>query len=220
MATSISKSILNLLPSFLRTKIRRYRRRQIVSRWKKNGSIVPPPHQVKQLAIEEYAAAFRCKTLVETGTYLGDMVFAQLANFDKIYSVELSKELWVNAKKRFNNESNVELLNGDSGTVLYDLLPRLNDPAIFWLDGHYSGGVTAKGAKECPVFEEIDAILGKGMNDNIILIDDARMFIGANDYPDLATLENYIHKKSANYKMEVKDDIIRITPGKKEIFKS
>ena len=140
------------------------------------------------------------------------MIYAQLANFNKIYSIELSKELWVNAQKRFLQASNVELLNGDSAHILYSLVPGFKEPAVFWLDGHYSGGITAKGDKECPVVEEIDAILGESKFNHIILIDDARMFVGAHDYPDLITLEKYVQQKNPNYKMEVKDDIIRIVP--------
>jgi hypothetical protein len=42
--------------------------------------------------------------------------------------------------------------------VLPLIIKDLNEPAIFWLDGHYSSGITAKGDKICPIFEELDSI--------------------------------------------------------------
>ena len=54
---------------------------------------------------------------------------------------------------------NVELLHGDSGTELGNVMNKINQPALFWLDGHYSAGVTAKGDKDTPIYEELVCIL-------------------------------------------------------------
>ena len=129
-----------------------------LAEWEKKGRPSPPPHIVKQMAIEEYQKKFDLKLLVETGTYLGDMVEAQRNHFEKIYSVELSKKLFQRATKRFKVYSHINILNGDSGVVLNKLIQEIDKPALFWLDGHYSEGITAKGAKECPVLEELEAI--------------------------------------------------------------
>ena len=179
--------------------------------WEKNGRPSPPPHIVKQMAIEEYQEKFNTKTLVETGTYLGDMVEAQRNRFEKIYSVELSKKLFQRAVKRFKPYSHISILNGDSGIVLNKLLPGIDTPALFWLDGHYSEGITAKGAKECPVSEELQAIL-KSELPHIILIDDARLFNGTHDYPTLDEINQLYKKSSKDYSLTVKDDIIRLIP--------
>ena len=50
------------------------------------------------------------------------------------------------------------IVQGDSGKVLSEILLEINEPAIFWLDGHYTAGITARGVKECPIFEELDCI--------------------------------------------------------------
>lgn len=182
-----------------------------LAEWEKNGRPSPPPHIVKQITIEEYQKKFDLKILVETGTYLGDMIEAQRNNFEKIYSVELSKKLFQRATKRFKSYPHVTILNGDSGIVLNKLLTEIDKPTLFWLDGHYSEGITAKGTKECPVIEELAAILKSDLY-HIILIDDARLFNGTRDYPTLDEIKQIFEKNNRTYSLTVKDDIIRLIP--------
>jgi len=209
---SIEKKIMSMLPEAIAKPLKKYRKNQILQRWYRAGSPIPPPHQVKQVAIETYSTLYHCKTLIETGTYLGDMIQAQKGNFQKLYSIELSKELWEKAVARFKNDKHVQILNGDSEKVLVNLVPAMNEPVLFWLDGHYSGGVTAKGETDCPIFGEIDSILTPAAPLHVMLIDDARLFNGTQDYPTIPELEKYVFNKKTNYVVEVKDDIIRITP--------
>ena len=179
--------------------------------WERNGRPSPPPHIVKQMVIEEYQQKFHLKILVETGTYLGDMVEAQRNRFEKIYSIELSKKLFRRATERFKAYSHINILNGDSGIVLNKLLPGIDKPALCWLDGHYSGGITAKGTKECPVPEELEAILKSNFY-HIILIDDARLFNGTKDYPTVDEIKQICEKSGRKYSLTLKDDIIRLVP--------
>jgi len=178
----------------------------------KNIEFSSPGHVVKQKAIKEYQRRYHSDILVETGTYLGEMVLAQMKNFKIIYSIELDKQLWKDAAKKFSKYSNIHILRGDSGQVLKSVVPKLEEKSIFWLDGHYSGGITAKGEKECPIFEELDAILKSKIN-HVVLIDDARLFNGQRDYPTIKSLSNSILKKKPNSTIEIKDDIIRIVLG-------
>lgn len=181
-----------------------------LTEWERNGKPSPPPHIVKQKTVEEYRNKYGPDILVETGTYLGEMVEAQRENFKKIYSIELSERLFTKAKKRFKAFSHITILQGDSGIVLNKLVPSIDQPAIFWLDGHYSGGITALGEKECPVPEELNAIL-ESKFDHVILIDDARLFNGTNDYPTIEEIKGIFRAKGKNYNIETRDDIIRIT---------
>ena len=181
-----------------------------LAEWEKNGKPLPPPHIVKQMAIEEYRNKFHAEIFVETGTYLGDMVEAQRDHFKKIYSIELSEKLFNKAQKRFKDHSHVKILHGDSGTVLNKLMNEVDKPALFWLDGHYSGGITAKGEKETPIEKELEIILQAGPK-HIVLIDDARLFIGKMDYPSMAALKKKVQLLRPGSSIEVKRDIIRIT---------
>lgn len=180
--------------------------------WNKKKIEAPDAaHVLKQKAIHEYRERYKPGVFVETGTYLGDMVEAQKEYFTKVYSIELSKKLYKRAVNRFKGDTNVKLLQGDSGKVLNNLLPELKQVTLFWLDGHYSEGITAKGELECPVREEMDAIL-KSDQMHVILIDDARMFNGTHDYPTIDELKSIIAKSTKPYQFELKDDIIRLTP--------
>ena len=88
------------------------------------------------------------------------------------------------------------------------MVSSLNDPAIFWLDGHYSSGITAKGELECPIYGELDAIFSFQSLNHLILIDDARLFNGTNDYPTIPELINYVKQKNSKYTISITDDII------------
>lgn len=186
---------------------------QELTDWENNGKPFPPPHIVKQKAIAGYATQYSVAALVETGTYLGDMVEAQKNIFSKVYSIELSERLHKKAQNRFKGNDHIVLLQGDSGTKIAEVVAELKSPAVFWLDGHYSGGITAKADKECPVPEELHAIFNSPV-DHIILIDDARLFNGTQDYPTIEQIQKIIQQHKKNYTIENKDDIIRLLPNR------
>ncbi len=187
-------------------------RQKILDNWILEGKKVPPPHALKQDVIKNFQRTYGVKILIETGTFRGEMVYAQRKNFEKIISIELSPELFQIAKKRFKNYKHIEIICGDSGILLEGIISNLNTPAIFWLDGHYSGFETAKGDLETPIIRELQLILGSKIN-HIILVDDARMFVGKNDYPTIQKLKDFVFSRKNNYLFNVEDDIIRISPA-------
>ncbi len=197
------------IPQYALNQVRDFRQRKLFNQWQKDGCPAPPPHLVKARAIAEYRRKYQYTTLIETGTFLGDMVEAQKHRFNRIISIELGYDLYIKAKSRFENDLNVTIFQGDSGKVLPKVLADINEPAIFWLDGHYSAGITAKGDKDCPIFEELDSIFSHKKLDHILLIDDARCFVGEGDYPTIKKLTDYIKEKNEFYHVEVKHDIIR-----------
>ena len=209
MNSMIRKTLKSFIPKIILGQREKRQIKKILENWENNGCPVPPPHVAKQITIAAYQQKYEYHTLIETGTYLGDMVEAQKTNFKKIFSIELGVDLFEKARKRFINNKNVIIVQGDSGKMLPKILKGLNEPAIFWLDGHYSEGITAKGDKDCPIFEEIDAIFNNNLLNHILLIDDARCFIGIGDYPSIDNLTEYIRSKNEKYQVEIKHDIIR-----------
>ncbi len=209
MNKTIKNIIKPFVPQMVLNELKRQFEKKQFNDWQKSGCPVPPPHLVKQLAIGEYQQKYGYEILVETGTYLGQMVEAQKTRFKKIFSIELGADLFEKARKKFKDDSHIILVQGDSGKMLPKILGDIHEPAIFWLDGHYSEGITAKGDKECPIFEEVDAILNDQLFNHILLIDDARCFNGKGDYPTIEKLTEYIRGKNEKYHVEIKNDIIR-----------
>jgi len=205
----ISRAIKDLLPKSFIDLYEERKMKADYQKWEKNGKPIPPSYAVKKMVIREYQEKSKYNILIETGTYYGDMVFAQINYFNSIYSIELSDYFYKKAVKRFKKYKNVHLFHGDSAEVLGSVIKNISEPVIFWLDGHYSGGKTAKGESECPVWSELNQIITRNLP-HVILIDDARFFIGKQDYPTIEELQHYFINRNMNHSFEVKDDIIRI----------
>ncbi|MGB3619478.1 MAG: hypothetical protein WBA12_15275 [Catalinimonas sp.] len=200
------------LPTPARTLVRRALAGRQMERWVADGCPIPAPNAVKQNVVRMHQKASGHRVLIETGTYLGNMIEAQRPYFDRIVSIELSEMLWERATRLFAPHPEVKIVRGDSAVMLAEVLKDLHEPAVFWLDGHYSAGVTAKGAKECPVLEELEAIFAHPVRNHVILIDDARAFDGTNDYPTLDHLTQFVAKHRPDYRLENRYDVIRLLP--------
>jgi|TARA_B100000809_G_scaffold79452_1_gene77517 hypothetical protein len=197
----------------LRNLVIRRRELKQLADWERNGRPIPPPHIVKQQTLKTISKRYGLKILVETGTYYGDMVEAMKDVFNQLYSIELSAELYKKAKKRFKGEKHIELICGDSGLELMNLMSKIDQPTLFWLDGHYSAGVTAKGEKDTPIYEELNHILNSTDKGHVIIIDDARCFGADPNYPSIKELCDFIKSKRANLDIVIQDDCIRVIPN-------
>ncbi len=180
--------------------------------WIMHGKPGSAAHLKKQSVLKAYQKKFTLRVLVETGTYLGEMVYAMRNRFEKIYSIELAHALYEKATKRFVDFPQVSIKEGDSARLLPGLVSELKSPTLFWLDGHYSGGITAKAVEDTPVAQEVGIIFKSMRAPFVILIDDARLFVGSNGYPTLQELKNIVAEEKPGYCMEVDADIIRIFP--------
>ena len=183
-----------------------------IAAWLAAGKPVPPPSGVKYATLADYGAAFGLETLIETGTLHGGAIYALKNRFKKLYSIELSRELAATAQHRFHSHPHIKILQGDSGQLLPQLLSGVSQPCLFWLDGHYSGGVTAQGDLDTPILKEMRTIFDHPCNDHVILIDDARLFDGTDDYPTIDGLRALCEAERPDYNFSVVNDMIRIHP--------
>ena len=150
-------------------------------------------------------------TFIETGSYLGDGIQAALtAGFQRVHSIELSPKYHAISTKRFAADPRVTVHLGDSSTTLRSLLPTIETPITFWLDGHWSEGDTALGQKSCPLMEELDAIAAHPIKNHTILIDDLRCW--KSDYEMIKFGVEDIRKKlltlNPNFQLTTEDSPI------------
>ena len=115
-------------------------------------------------------------------------------------------------QKDLTDHNKIEIIHGDSGVELGKLLNRLDQPALFWLDGHYSAGVTAKGELDTPIFKELDHVFSTRHRGDVVIIDDARFFGTDPAYPTIEELCEFIEARKPGAKIEIEYDSIRITP--------
>jgi hypothetical protein len=132
---------------------------------------------------------------------------ACLNHFDRLISMEIEPHFYRRAQSVFRGKPNVTLLRGDSGELLPEILGTIQCPCVFWLDAHYSGGLTGRSELQTPIRRELETILNHSHR-HIILIDDADCFDGTHDYPELAWIEGVSRERG--YSMSLADNIIRL----------
>jgi len=156
----------------------------------------------------------RINAAVETGTYLGDTASMLRLLVRQVYTIEISPELAKRARVRFRHSRRVTVLEGDSGDVLPGLVGHLPPRTLFWLDGHYSWGITSRGRTDTPIREELATILAiPEERHHILLIDDVRDF-GSGDYPAIEEIQRAILAAWPGYRVTIEDDILRALPAR------
>ena len=174
--------------------------------WADRGFQSPSPHFIKQACL--IRNGWPGAIWVETGTYLGQTTEVLSKFSKKVYSIEPESTLFSNAKIYFSKFKNVEILNGTSEQIFPELLPTISEDVNFWLDGHYSAGITFKGTQDTPILDELRHIA-----DNLshfgkvsVLIDDIRQFnpqhAQYSTYPPLNTLVDWANENNLYWHIE------------------
>jgi len=159
--------------------------------------------------VREYVERYNLKTLVETGTYYGEMVAAMKGRFDRIYSIEFVPELAARAQKKFAADKHVHIFCGDSRVVMPQVLALLKEPALFWLDAGYYGWVGEQGDRQ-RLGAELEMILSHPYR-HIVLLDDARGLTGRDGVPSANEVKADIEKRFPSRQVRVEYDIMRVT---------
>lgn len=119
---------------------------------------------------------------IETGTLRAESVRRALDyGFREIYTIETNEKWydWVTENEReIATDRRVHRYLGSSEHELPDILDQVRGrDLVFWLDAHYTGNEDDRtGLKECPLIEELKAIVSKASANVLICIDDAVMF--------------------------------------------
>lgn len=176
---------------------------------------------LSQRFLKKMIEIFNVTIFLETGTYTGDSTLQAAPLFKEIHTIELSKELCLKAAARLKNYTGVTLYWGDSSQVLPVILPQINGRILFWLDGHYSDGCTAKGNQNTPILQELNAIKNAHIHDAIIMIDDIRLFreplqpitqASLQGYPTLECVMEHLYEINTAYKCLLIGDVLLAFP--------
>ncbi len=185
--------------------------RRDIQSWVSSGCPSPAPNVVKMSVVRHFVEKGAARYFVETGTYLGSMVEHIAETGAECITIEIDDDIHRRAVEILKRKKNISCLKGDSAVVLPEVLKTIDSPAVFWLDGHYSGGFTGKADIDTPVSAELQMIIDHNVKGHVILIDDARDFTGSDGYPRLSTLLA-LFEDHPLYRAEVSADIIRILP--------
>lgn len=169
------------------------------------------PHSyTKFRAIKAAREKLNASTFIETGTYLGVTTKRCAPHFDKVYTIELDKELAEQATVFLRNNQNVKVLQGDVLIQLPEILNQDVDNVLVFLDAHFSGGITACGDLPEPAIEEL-IILSK-FSDKIsgIIIDDFRLFGTEPGFPSKSSVFQAIEAQFPKFNVTVTLDQILI----------
>lgn len=171
--------------------------------------------------IRSYAEAHECRMFVETGTAEGETLFALYDDFDLLVTIDISEHKYYPFIGNSFDKPNIRPYFGSSDRVLRELIPKCVEPAVFWLDAHWTPDEISNQKLDAwditPILNEILQILWDGVP-HVILVDDARLFGTEIGYPTMEDLESQLkfvaerHCDGFTYSMTVKDDIIRLVP--------
>ncbi|MGI8549511.1 MAG: hypothetical protein ACR2PL_01765 [Dehalococcoidia bacterium] len=199
--------IWRFLPGWMRSRI-------VYTQQLDTDLFIALPATTKYSFIDRAQRALEYPTFVETGTFLGNMSWHASRLFTQVHTIELDPELAMRATRRFAGVMNVTVHHGDSGSVLPALLETLDSPCVFWLDGHYSGGITARGYLDTPIVGELQAIADHHVRPHAVLIDDARVFGTDDAYPTLGEVIRLLRNIDPAFHVAVSSDIIWAAPVK------
>ncbi len=166
----------------------------------------------------ELAKAGSAVAFIETGTYNGGTTKWASNHFDSVYTVERAKNLYDKYNQELSKIKGITPYLGDSRAVLPEILNKVGDQAsVFWLDGHWSGGETAGEEDECPLLGELACLANRF--DDIILIDDARLFLSVppsphdpSQWPGISDIIAALPESGKRHFVQVIDDVIFIVP--------
>jgi hypothetical protein len=183
--------------------------------WEKKDYEQPSPPFIKKSVLHRFGIP--TATWVETGTFQGDTAEFLSHKAEQVFTIEPDDALFRSAVHRFANAPNVHVLRGLSEDILPELLPQLSGDVTFWLDGHYSGGITHQGPSHTPILRELEVIAANlhRYKRVCILIDDVRLFTYRKEvgYPDLDALIDWARGQQMVWFIESDIFVIRQSGG-------
>lgn len=181
----------------IRARARNVIRRVYGRRYKGYG---PMPHWAKMNALRQVFVPGA--PIIETGTYYGETSRYFAGKNYPVYTIEVNEQL---SRQVFPGLRRIGVTChcGDSAQLLSGILDSLRGTAVnLWLDGHWSGGITGRGAcGETPIRAELDGVSSSlhQFGQIVVAIDDVRCFGNDPAYPDKRYLVDWACKNSLHF---------------------
>ncbi len=113
---------------------------------------------------ERLIKRFSIKTIIETGTYVGDTTKELSTMVKSVHTIETNKQFYDIAKWNCRNLTNVTFHLGSSPEIIERVLPMVIKPVLFFLDAHWFN--------YWPILDELKVIGKKGGKNSVIVIHD------------------------------------------------
>lgn len=166
--------------------------------------------------ILQIAKDMQCNVFIESGTYLGQSFRKAIDSdiFKRYYTVELAPGLYKEVAAKCPTRPSQQIFLGKSHEVFQrQIFPlcSLKDRIFFWLDGHFSGGITwigrTRGADApCPLLAELEVIRQYCPSSSLVIaIDDADDFgmrnskVPGHNWPTRTEIETAAYRINPNF---------------------
>ncbi|RFM26491.1 class I SAM-dependent methyltransferase [Deminuibacter soli] len=157
------------------------------------------------------------RNFIETGTYQGGTSFWAARHFEQVATVEIDPAISKATASKPDCPANIRFYVGNSKDVLPEMVKPLTGRSIFWLDGHWCNVTEMGKDMECPLMDEIRALAH--LKDAVILIDDARAFLGPlppphnnADWPRIDEVFALLKQQYPDNLVTIADDVIYCIP--------
>ncbi len=181
--------------------------------WLLRGKPTRIPHIMKQKTVLRFGRQYELRTLIETGTYYGEMVSGLKNDFARIVSIEFDSGLAAAAKRKFKNSPHIEVLQGSSELMVQQTLATLTEPALFWLDaGYFLWAGEHKTTDR--LMTELDSIFRHGIPNHVVLVDDVVSWSGRDGTPEVTELEREIQRKYPERRITVESGLMCLRHAK------
>lgn len=181
------------------------------ARWRMRGRPGTPPSIAKRHTLAAYAKEFGVQVFVETGTHRCETTWFLRRHFRELHTIEVEPAKVAAAKRLCDGQPHIHVYEGDSGKVLPQVLAKLTEPALFWLDGHYMDAHSGDPNNKTPASAELLAVLRHPVKDHVIVIDDASLFNGRDGYPSMDELLAVVKRERPDLHALVAHNSIRLT---------
>ena len=176
---------------------------KLVAWYFKTGCSNPIPPFIKHELLLRHGSIG--STWVETGTFVGQTTRYLAKKFSMVHTIEASKECIIIAKfisSRYSKK--IRFHEGTSEKCLDGVCSLLGGNVCFWLDAHYSSGITYKGEEKTSISSELK-IIEKNLerfDSIVVIIDDLLACHLDSNYPSLDDYVDWARKNNLHWHIE------------------